>query len=984
MMKRKRLTASAATASVAAVLVLGFPVVGHAAAGLEAIDDRVHQYGRGSIEVDVLANDLVDPDAHPKVVDVQVLEAKSGLGIRSGDVVSLVGGASLADVPTVAFNRGTVVVTPEYASLPDSATVRVRLRVDIADDFGQRASSILTVSASGPRDQLVARSEVSSRVTDVGIGYSLPGGPSDRVEAPSAFIPFADSALGTGTLWDNDQIPLLSDVRIDVVEQPSDGRIVTETALGYTLNGFVAFQPRPSVIDGASLTDGRRNFQGQVFERVSEPVDQSFSYRICPADSDTGCSGVATAAFVYRLSEGIVPFYAADEEVSLTPSSAASFNIDLADVVVDAATPFAGNQAKDALYREQRGLRFAESVSVAPHALTRTADYVEHVGGTIWKVTPPPLHDRGELRLTWLAKDDAGRTQVVVGVGVTARLQPVFDLADDQVWVAVGGTGSEPVLSNDPDLGRVSTLRYGLLDNWITDTGGFDRRPGAPRMSLIDEPTLGSASVDGLDVEPVAESRFRYQAGPVPGVDRIRYSVCDASPVPYDCGKATVTVHVAPLPIAVDDYREVQPGQVTVPVLDNDTFTDVPALPGRDAHPASVLTESIAPVAMVNSDRTVTIDVPESARGTTLRIPYTLRDFTGAPASGAVVLDVTDDGVTAEGPRAVDDAIAIEPEAAPVAVEVLANDSYGTNPTVSIGVAPAGLTASLENNQIVVAADRSLRCTTIDVPYVLTDDNGSSSAVVHVDVGCPIDTDPAPPDAIDDVIHIQADGTVATMDLLDNDLYFGDPSVVADLADEEGLTIDLQPDGTIAVSAAAELAGRTFTRPYKLLDSTGMEDTALVSIVVDELPSPGAPVAEDDATTVAPGVERIVDELANDVFSGGALVRLVGQTPDGLAATVVDEGILIEADASLSGQTVRIRYELTDDSGFSDQAYVSVEVTETPVIVTGADRALPTSDRPETKSDGWAAGLLLPMVGAFAAAVGARALQRRRRTGQAT
>lgn len=972
----------AATAA-ACLLAIGLPFTAHADAGLEARDDAVHSYGRGPVVVDVLVNDSYDPAANPVVDSAVVLSAAANIGSRNplGDVglAFSLPNSVIAD-PRIAVDHGRVTVDFGPLEVPDSHTRKAVIRVTVSDDYGQRASSVLTVTESGARADLVTEADEPSHLIEVGIGNSWLFGPADPVETPAVAIR-NPGAQGGSLVLRNDRLPLLDDVRFEVVEQPATGRVLPDTDLGYSPGAEIYFAPSRATIDATTFARDGRVEHGPI-------TAESFTYRLCETDG-VGCSNVSRVNFDYRLSRGLAA-YVAVADVALSRSSPDTFEIDLTEV---AAYASGSDEYKSGLDRA-----LDEASSIRPN--DDASPFVSHLGGGRYQVTPRALSDLQDQSLAWVARDASGEILATVVVNVRARLQPRFALADDALWVAVGGTGSEPVFSNDPSLDRLTEARRGLLERtWIGERGQLVSVPSVAATRLVDAPTLGEAALDGdLNFSPLAENRFRYRAGSTPGVDTVRYEVCDASPVAYECSRATVRVHVAPLPSAVDDYRTVEPGSVIVPILDNDVFTDIPGGPGRPAFPARVTLGEIPEgvEATLNADRTVTVNVPESARNQEIAIPYSVADFTATPSDAAILLNVSPAvGVPDPGPVATDDAVTVNPEAPPVGVSVLSNDSVGIDPRVSVGDVPDGLTVSLDGNTVNVRASEELAGQTVAFPYSVADADGTASATVYVTVTEPVVEEPVAPDAVDDEVILKPGAPPLSVRVLANDFHGAEPRVTLPLAEaarNAGMSVTVD-DGEVLMAADATLAATTLTEPYVLTDASGLSDQANIVVTVLPLDEPepeplSPPDAVDDATEVLPGAVRTVRLLANDTWDGKADVSLIERSiPEGLTVDLSPRGrVEVAAADSLEGRTVTFRYRLTDASGLSDVATVTVEVGGSLIVVTGAERSLPeaAASGPLAQAAGAATSPVVMATGGLLSLLGALLLVVARRQSEAS
>lgn len=312
-----------------------------------------------------------------------------------------------------------------------------------------------------------------------------------------------------------------------------------------------------------------------------------------------------------------------------------------------------------------------------------------------------------------------------------------------------------------------------------------------------------------------------------------------------------------------------------------------------------------------------------------------------------------------------DDATVTDP-GTPVDVDVLANDVFtdittdGYNVpdprtarlTVMEGSLPDGVTATVTpQREVRVVAPARYEGQTFSFTYGLADFTGSATADVTVEVLAGEEPPPPPvadaPDARDDVLSV-LEGDAASVDVLGNDDYT-DPATVILIDDApEGMTADLAADGGLAVTVVEGYEGSETVRLGYGLDDIGGSDTATVTVNVemlpeDEPPAVKGPTARDDRESLQTGKPTPVKVLANDRYTGKPKVQVITDSlPKGVRAKVDDKGrVVVTVDRSQAGKPLSFRYRLTDKTGKSDTARVTV-VTP-PVIVTGAERDLPTT-----------------------------------------
>ncbi|TGN64202.1 hypothetical protein EXE59_09750 [Nocardioides eburneiflavus] len=198
----------------------------------------------------------------------------------------------------------------------------------------------------------------------------------------------------------------------------------------------------------------------------------------------------------------------------------------------------------------------------------------------------------------------------------------------DEVWIAVGETAAFDVLANDEAKPR------GFVVNTAVPFVS-EPRPGWEKPSVVLSDTATTAGTlsagDGRYDTVAGYARLTYTAGPTPGTDTFRYAACHGHPATSCSDQTPVTIHVSAKPIAGTDRADVAPGEsVTVDVLANDSYGERPSV---------YVQEGWGPKggsAVVNADQSVTIQVPASAAGTTIRVPYVLSDAATSGTAGPI------------------------------------------------------------------------------------------------------------------------------------------------------------------------------------------------------------------------------------------------------------------------------------------------------------------------------------------------------------
>lgn len=900
-----------AMAALCAGLAVSVPTVAFAAAPV-AVDDLVQALDREPVTVTVLDNDSFEGFA--TITDTRVVESAAGHVMPPR-----IGGGRFSQVENIAhpdvkiIGDAITVDFGDYSASQPGLRRRAVVEYTMRTDAGEQATGLLTVIDQRPLDTPVAHADSESPfyIGETGLDFR------------------------THT---NDEFSRLAEVTLEVVNEPSLGNVALDS------EGFPAsWRYTPEVTDesewGAPFTIGDDRV------RTTDERTDEFTYRLCEAGS---CSDPASVTLTYRAIERLssvprVPapghYFWAGGPTSFTLSQAdliAAAPVDLTDATVSVT----GSQGDPFTIAE---VQSDGSVTVAmkePSEIARRRAL---------PAEPQQVH-----LLDFSAPDG---TLLARGSIPVRRSLPFtdFTLNDDEAWVVAGQTIPIRHLVND-DV-PLNTNLDANLDTWVgapaqpwrrsVSDGAFGRVTG-----WYDSATGGTDSANLHSGE-----RLLYEAGNAVGEDLIDYTVCAPYPTDASCKTATARIHVRPPVDAIDDTVTAEPGAVVVDIAVNDIFTDIPSRAAEFTLDASSLPSGVSG-SMVG--RQMTLDVPESLRGSTFSVGYSVIDFSGTDRAVAHIAVPNGGGglVTPDptGPTAVDDSITIEPFTPPVRLDILSNDSVEADATVTLGDSPDGLFMDLDDHGTVeVAATIDVQGQTIEVPYTVTDSTGTASAVIHVTV---LDPDPVAPDAVDDVVTLVPGGDLIQVDVLGNDVYdlYGDGPRISLPLDEEaqaaGLTILTGPGGGVLIAADESLGGTQHVEPYVLTDTAG-SDQANIFITVLPLDGPDPepqdpPDARDDSTTVQSDAPRTIRLLTNDKWMGEAVVSVINRSiPPGLAVSQSSDGrVQVTADKTLGGRTLGFRYRLRDDSGLVDVARVTVEVDQPLIVVTGAERTLPQSPHP--------------------------------------
>jgi Ca2+-binding RTX toxin-like protein len=295
-------------------------------------------------------------------------------------------------------------------------------------------------------------------------------------------------------------------------------------------------------------------------------------------------------------------------------------------------------------------------------------------------------------------------------------------------------------------------------------------------------------------------------------------------------------------------------------------------------------------------------------------------------------------------PVANDDAITIDEDAAPVTINVLANDTdpNGDPLTVVSASVPAeqGTVAVIGNQVVFTPAENFNGEATIT--YTIEDPAGNqASAEVAVTV-TPVDDAPV---TNPDVATTDED-TPVTIDPLANDTDpDGQDLAISGTPTSPNGTVTVNPDGTIEFTPDPDFNGTT-TIDYIAVDPDGNETPGQVTVTVN--PVDDAPVTNPDVATTDENTPVTIDPLANDTDPDGQPLEILGTptSPNGTVTVNPDGTIEFTPDPDFNGTTT-IDYIAVDPDGNETPGQVTVTVNPVDdAPVTNPDTATTDEDTP--------------------------------------
>ena len=381
-------------------------------------------------------------------------------------------------------------------------------------------------------------------------------------------------------------------------------------------------------------------------------------------------------------------------------------------------------------------------------------------------------------------------------------------------------------------------------------------------------------------------------------------------------------------PVANDDAATVAEGGVvtTVDVLGNDSDLESTLT----AASITVFSQGANGTVVYNNDGTFTY-THDGSETTSDSFTYTIDDGAGGTSAATVNLTVTP---VNDAPVANDDAATVAEGGAVTTANVLGNDSdlESTLTAASITVFSQGANGTVvyNNDGTFTYTHDGSETTSDSFTYTIDDGaGGTSAATVNLTVN-PVNDAPV---ANDDAATVAEGGAVTTIDVLGNDSDVDSTLSAASItvfSQGANGTVVYNNDGTFTYTHdGSETTSDSFT--YTIDDGAGGTSAATVNLTVN--PVNDAPVANDDAATVAEGdAVTTIDVLGNDSDVDSTLsaasITVFSQGANGTVVYNNDGTFTYTHDGS---ETTSDSFTYTIDDGAGGTSAATVNLTVNPV-----------------------------------------------------
>uniref|UniRef100_UPI0030DBDAC8 Ig-like domain-containing protein n=1 Tax=uncultured Pseudoalteromonas sp. TaxID=114053 RepID=UPI0030DBDAC8 len=375
---------------------------------------------------------------------------------------------------------------------------------------------------------------------------------------------------------------------------------------------------------------------------------------------------------------------------------------------------------------------------------------------------------------------------------------------------------------------------------------------------------------------------------------------------------ASVTITVTPVndaPTANTDsatMNEDAPA-LLVKVLANDSDIDGDTLvitaATADRGSASVVDNKIQYTPAANTNGTAIIN-------------YTISDGNGGTATTNLTITIIP---VNDAPIANADSATIDEDAAPILINVLANDSDVDGDSLTISAASADIgTASVVGNQIqyTPAADDNGLAT---VTYTVSDNNGGASTATLTITITPVNDAPI---ANADTATMAEDAAPILVNVLANDSDEDGDSLTISAASADIGSVSVVGNQIQYTPAADDNGLATVT--YTVSDNNGGASTATLTITIT--PVNDAPIANADTATMdEDAAPLLIDVLINDIDTDSDNLSITAASADSGSVSVVDNKLQYTPAANTNGIVV-VSYTVDDGNNATDTGSLSITI----------------------------------------------------------
>ena len=424
-----------------------------------------------------------------------------------------------------------------------------------------------------------------------------------------------------------------------------------------------------------------------------------------------------------------------------------------------------------------------------------------------------------------------------------------------------------------------------------------------------DSLVISTASAD-VGTATIVNNQIQYTpAANANGVATVTYTASDNN---GGTANSTLAITINPIndaPVATADIATMDEdaAPITIDVLANDSDVD------GDSLVISTASADIGTATIVNNQIQYT---PAANANGVATVIYTASDNKGGTASSTLAIAINPIN---DAPVATADTATIDEDAAPITIDVLANDSDvdGDSLVISTASADEG-TAIIVNNQIQYTPTANANGVAT-VTYTASDNNGGTASSTLAITINPINDAPV---ATADTATMDEDAAPITIDVLANDSDVdGDSLVISNATADVGAVSVV--NNQIQYTPAAHANG-VATVTYTASDNNGGTASSTLAITIN--PINDAPVATADTATMDEDAAPItIDVLANDSDVDGDSLAISTASADVGTATIVNNQIQYTPAANANG-VATVTYTASDNNGGTASSTLAITI----------------------------------------------------------
>ena len=521
---------------------------------------------------------------------------------------------------------------------------------------------------------------------------------------------------------------------------------------------------------------------------------------------------------------------------------------------------------------------------------TITISNIENTAGEVAIVNEqieftPPANFSGEIVLTYTITDGYSTGNEGINdrtASVTITVTPVND--------APNANADSATMSEDAPA---------LLVNVLANDSDIDGDTLVITAATADR---GSASV--------VDNKIQYTpAHNTNGTAIINYTISDGNGGTATTNLTITIIPVNDAPIANADSATIDEdaAPILINVLANDSDVD------GDSLTMSAASANIGSVSVVGNQIQY---IPAADDNGLATVTYNVSDSNGGASTATLTITITP---VNDAPIANADTATMAEDAAPILINVLANDSDEDGDSLTISAASADIgSASVVGNQIqyTPAANTNGLAT---VTYTVSDNNGgTNTATVAITITAVNDA----PVTNNDTATMAEDAAPILINVLANDSDVDGDSLAISAVSADIGSVSVVGNQIQYTPAADDNGSATVT--YTVSDSNGGASTATLTITIT--PVNDAPIANADTATMdEDAAPLLIDVLINDLDADSDSLSITAASADSGSVSVIDNKLQYTPAVNTNGIVV-VSYTVDDGNNATDAGSLSITI----------------------------------------------------------